>query len=197
MSRFCSRRASPALSADPQINAATFHNSRRSKAAIRTSTNRSSKSWARSTPSAAPRAWTRQARSPRRRRSAAFGHRRRRHLRHRHHRQFAGAPRHFLFRRIRHFAVLHRAARLFSRQLAQSARLARQPDALLARLQPIYRLGAVGAGGFGSPPTAVTGGGLADPRRSRRPGSGTATAQQGGSGFGVNSNANARTTRSP
>src|SRR6202012_5704863 len=39
---------------------------------------------------------------------------------------------------------------------------------------------------FGSPPTAVTGGGLAGPAPQASSGSGTATAQQGGSGFGVN-----------
>jgi len=38
---------------------------------------------------------------------------------------------------------------------------------------------------FGSPPTAVTGGGAAGPRLQPSSGSGTATAQQGGSGFGV------------
>lgn len=38
---------------------------------------------------------------------------------------------------------------------------------------------------FGSPPTAVTGGGSAGPPPQPSSGSGTATAQQGGSGFGV------------
>jgi hypothetical protein len=38
---------------------------------------------------------------------------------------------------------------------------------------------------FGSPPTAVTGGGSAGPPLQPSSGSGTATAQQGGSGFGV------------
>jgi hypothetical protein len=39
---------------------------------------------------------------------------------------------------------------------------------------------------FGSPPTAVTGGGATGPPPQPSSGSGTATAQQGGSGFGVN-----------
>jgi len=39
---------------------------------------------------------------------------------------------------------------------------------------------------FGSPPTAVAGGGAAGPAPQPSSGSGTATAQQGGSGFGVN-----------
>jgi hypothetical protein len=39
---------------------------------------------------------------------------------------------------------------------------------------------------FGSPPAALTGGGSAGPALQPSSGSGTATAQQGGSGFGIN-----------
>jgi hypothetical protein len=44
---------------------------------------------------------------------------------------------------------------------------------------------------FGTPPAAVTGGGLAGPAPQPSSGSGTATGQQGGSGFGVSQTQNA------
>ena len=54
--------------------------------------------------------------------------------------------RHFLFCGVRHDARVQPAVRAFSRQLAQSARGAGQPDALLARLLAISRLGPFRAG---------------------------------------------------
>ena len=90
----------------------------------------------------------------------------------RHHRPKRRAPRPVLFRRVRHHSLVQRAARLFSRRQPQSLRPARQSDALLARLQPIHRLDRVAPRTFGSPPTAVVGGGASGPTPQPSKGSG-------------------------
>ena len=113
-------------------------------------------------------------------------HRRRRNFRSGHHRQFHAQSRHFLFRGVGHDARFQRSPTcIFSAARATCASRWATRRSTGAPTRNISARKLPQPVTFGSPPTAVTGGGTAaGPALQPSSGSGTASGSEGGSGFG-------------